>query len=356
MTNRIHGLYVQIDWCWLSLVLVLACLIFYVPDSDAAGATFQERCASTSVVRCVGFDSVSDISGTYGDNTGIMVGDVAPRIDSSIKSSGTGSLMFTIPSNSGSGASGAYFANFSKDLSVQFGENREFFIQWRQRFSPEFLSTTYRGGGWKQAIVGTGDQPGKLYASCTALETVVQNVSQRGFAQLYNSCTGSTSHGPYDPFQEPLPHADFSLQNARPTPYCLYSQGNTDPVSYFPPVGNCFGYFPSEWMTFQIGIRTGPRVNDEFVDSYVTLWIARENESSELAFEWGPYNLSAGTATDGQKFGKVWLLPYHTKKDSTQAHPVGYVWYDELIISTGRIPDPIDNFIRPNPPSNIAVQ
>ena len=82
---------------------------------------------------------------------------------------------------------------------MQFGENSEFYIQWRQRFSPEFLATKFAGGGgWKQVIIGTGDQPGTLSTSCSALETVVQNLLHRGFPQMYNSCTGSTSHGPYD--------------------------------------------------------------------------------------------------------------------------------------------------------------
>jgi hypothetical protein len=154
---------------------------------------------------------------------------------------------------------------------------------------------------------------------------------------MYNSCTGSTSHGAYDGFEEPFGGSDFKLQNGRPSPYCLYSQAST---GYFPPNGNCFGYFPNEWMTFQVHIKTGPRVNDEFTGSHVDLWIAREGQPSELALSWGPYNLTAGDPADDQKFGKVWLLPYHTDKDPTQAHPTGYVWYDELIVSRSRIADP----------------
>jgi hypothetical protein len=40
------------------------------------------------------------------------------------------------------------------------------------------------------------------------------------------------------------------------------------------------------------------------------------------------------------KYGKIWLLPYNTGKDPRQAHPTAYTWYDELIISKRRIPDP----------------
>jgi len=248
-------------------------------------------------------------------------------------------LKFTIPSNSGADTSGSFFTNFSSDLLTQFGENSEFFIQWRQRFSSEFLNTNFaNGNGWKQVIIGTGDKPGgTLFASCTSLETVVQNTFQRGFPQMYNSCSGSSSHRAFDSFEEPFGAIDFKLQNGRPSPYCLYSQSG---ANRFPPNGNCFGYFPDEWMTFQIRIKTGPRVNDEWTNSFVTLWIARENQGSELVINWGPYKLTAGSAAEDQKFGKVWFLPYNTNKGSSQVHPTGFTWYDELIISRTQIADP----------------
>src|SRR6266849_1204040 len=108
---------------------------------------FPTRCAQPGVIRCVGFENASDITGTYGDNSGITSGATTPSLDTSVKASGTSSLKFTIPSMSSADTSGSYFTNFSSDLSVQFGENQEFYIQWRQRFSPEFLNTFYQGGG-----------------------------------------------------------------------------------------------------------------------------------------------------------------------------------------------------------------
>ncbi len=304
---------------------------------SAAAVDFNKRCKQPGVIKCVGFDQSGDIKGQYGQPSGIMTGAREPTLDTNIKASGVSSLKFTVPSQSGANTSGSYFTNFADDLSVQFGENQEFFVQWRQRFSREFLTTQFRGGqGWKLAIITTGDQPRKPYASCTAIGVVVQSYYQKGFPILYNSCTGSTSHGPYHMFQEALP-SDFKLQNWRPAPYCLYSQVRS---SFFSPTGNCFGYAADEWMTFQVRIKTGPRVKDEFVDSYVSFWMARENQPSELIINWGPYNLTAGNPADNQRFGKVWLLPYHTGKDPTEAHPVAYVWYDELIISHFKIADP----------------
>ena len=106
------------------------------------------------------------------------------------------------------------------------------------------------------------------------------------------------------------------------------------------PTGNCFGYFPNEWMTFQIRIKTGPRMNDEWTNSFVTLWMAREGQPSQAVITWGPYNLSAGSAADNLKYGKVWLLPYQTNKDPSQATATAFTWYDELIISRTQIADP----------------
>ena len=312
--------------------------------------TFAERCAQPGVVKCVGFDSAADFStgsggtdGAYGSNSGIIPPSgttdyTRATMDTAVKASGNGSLKFTIPSNSGSDTSGTYFTNFSSDLSVQFGENSEFYIQWRQRFSPEFISTQYTGGGgWKQIIIGSGDQPNKTYSSCTSLETVVQNNYQKGFPKMYNSCTGSASHGPYDNFFERIRRLRFQAAERRGGALLPVL---AEPSSYFAPVGNCFGYVPNEWITFQVRIKTGPRVGDEFTNSYVTLWAAREGKASELVVDWGPYNLSAGSLAENQRFGKVWLLPYNTGKSAAQAHPTAYTWYDELVISRNKIADP----------------
>lgn len=308
-------------------------------QTAAAALDFKNRCAQPGVIKCVGFDRASDIGGRYPQPSGIMIGASEPVLDSRVKASGESALKFTIPSQSPANTSGSYFTNFADDLSVQFGENQEFFVQWRQRFSSEFLSTRYRGGkGWKLMIVGTGDQPGKPYASCTALEVVANTYHAGLFPILYNSCTGSTSHPAYDLFREPLPPYDFKIQNARPAPHCLYSQGATG--SFFPPAGNCFGYFPDEWMTFQLRIKTGPRIKDEFANSTISLWMARENQPSQLVIDFGRYPLSADDPASNQRFGKVWLLPYHTGKDPTEIHPVAYTWYDELIISRSKIDDP----------------
>jgi hypothetical protein len=321
--------------------------------SGNANADYQARCNAAGVVACVGFDASSDIVGNWGAPSGVLPNSkgIAPTLDTTVKASGNSSLMFTIPANASADTSGSYWTNFSKDFSKQFGQNSDFFVQWRERFSPEFLSSNPPGAlGWKQTIIGTGDvtgctestnASGQCSTSCSNLEIVTLDSYQQGFPRMYNSCSGSASHGPYDPFEEPYGVYDFKLQNAMPSPFCLYSQGQTNPATWFPPTGNCFGYFPNEWMTFQVEIQTGPWVNGEFQNSHVNLWIAREGQPSVQVFNWGPYNLSADPSSPtAQMYGKVWLLPYNTGRDPTVTNPVAYTWFDELIISAQKIADP----------------
>jgi hypothetical protein len=206
--------------------------------------------------------------------------------------------------------------------------------------TPEYINS----GNYKVIIIGTGDKPGctplqtatgKCYASCTAPDVVVQtSYNWYKYPTMYNSCSGSVSHGPYDSFTQSF-GSDYKTQNARPEPFCLYSQ--TVAQKQFPPTGNCFGYFPNEWMTFQIRLKTGPRVGNEFTNSFVNLWMAREGRPSEPVISWGPYNLSAGAPSDDEKYGKLWLLPY---TGSATFISDSYIWYDELIVSRAKIPDP----------------
>jgi len=128
-------------------------------------------------------------------------------------------------------------------------------------------------------------------------------------------------------------------------------------------VGNntgCFLYAPNEWMTFQVHVKIGTWYLNNNVfhrDSQIQLWAAREGQPSQLVIDTGLYasgqSPDPGTFTPNPnggfdlantsanaKYGKVWLLPYITAKDATQALPVSYVWYDDLIVSTQKIADP----------------
>lgn len=281
-------------------------------------ADFDVRCQAPGIIRCFGFDSQAAtdpyIHPPWGEKQkrGMVVTDV--------KASGAGSLRFEIPSNSGDDSSGSFKLNFADDLSVQFGEGEEFYVQWRQRFSPEFLNTYYEGGyGWKQITIGEGDRPGFFAPGCTQLEIVVQNVDQRGYPQMYHSC------------------------------------GDKD--GQFEQLGGGGEYRANEWMTFQVHVKIGKWYRNDgnyHADSTVQLWVSRDGQPSQLVVDQSPEQATvfglkipgSGTGYDianenpEARYGKVHLSPYHTRKSPSQSHPTGYVWYDELIVSTGRIQDP----------------
>lgn len=309
---------------WVSLLMtVVVALLFSgcaTKQTLTESASFDTRCHAPEVVRCIGFDSHEEtdryIYPPWGQTQkrGVVVADV--------KASGAGSLRFEVPSNSGANTSGSFSLNFAEDLSLQFGEGEEFYIQWRQRFSQEFLTTYYQGGlGWKQMVLGEGDRPGYYTPGCTQLEIVVSNSEQRGYPQMYHSCGGK------DGLFEPL----FVSRTVR--------------------------YVPNEWMTFLVHVKIGTWYRNDFdyhADSTIQLWVSREGQPSELVVDFSPEPATLfgfkipGTGSGYDiannnpvaKYGKVMLTVYHTGKDEAQSHPTGYVWYDELIISRAKIPDP----------------
>ncbi len=66
--------------------------------------------------------------------------------------------------------------------------------------------------------------------------------------------------------------------------------------------------------------------------SRVQLWV-----DGELAIDYKQAKIDWSGAS-GKGFGQFLLSPYSTNKDVSHVHPVGHVWYDDLIISTQPIP------------------
>jgi len=329
------------------------------PVPSPTTSDFATRCRAAGVVRCFGFESSADLRGPLEPNGAdptylAQAGEkTTPTLDTTIAASGQGSLRFDVPSLSSSNAAGAFYANFSDDLSVRFGENSEFYVQWRQRFNQAFIDTfftedwgdgkSHAQGGIKQIILSPGDTPIRTWDSCEANDLVLTTYYQHRIPVGYNSCVGSASHGAYAGFYESVPPgpSDWKLQNAT-SPACLYSQnqGSSDGPG-------CFVWRANEWMTFKVWVKLGPRnlTTGEFDNSEVKVWAAHAGQPSQLLIWWRPgipgyFPLTAGSAADDQRLGKVWLLPYMTGKDSTQVHPLCQTWYDDLIISRQDIADP----------------
>ena len=323
------------------------------PDAkSSADADFKSRCHAPGVVRCVPFDSRSDIAGhTNPDSTGVY----SPEIDTTVSASGRGSLKFTVPAFSVANSSGQYFTNFSDDLSVQFdslingdpkSKSDEFFIQWRQRFSPEMLVPFKGSNGWKQAIIGEGDRPDHRAYSCTDIDVVLENSAQFGIPRMYHSCGNKDDQ--YEQLSTNLGvdaqgNGLFSPQNA------ANGKDKCHLASGFPPkVPPCIGYKANQWMTFQIHIKVGTWYEDNskkyHKDSTVQLWVAEEGKPSVPVIDFSPENKTGydlvNTTMGKAKYGKIWLLPYQTNKDGQAPHDKAFTWYDELIISRQKIADP----------------
>ncbi len=363
------------SWCAASLMLVA---LLAAPSAVAQTSDFAARCAQAGVVKCVSFDTDADFNigsgnsqGGWGARSGILppygTSDFTRSgRDATMFASGGSSLRFTIPSNTGSDSSGSWFTNFSDDLSFQLSEGQEVYIQWRQRFSRTLLDTRYTdssgslANGWKLADVSAGDlatcTPAnagstRCPTSCWDFEVVLQNTGQRTLPQLYTNCSGPFPYRPLDGYT-----SNVTVQNVVA---CLY------PTFQSPP---CVKFFPDEWMTFQMHVKVGTWNQ---WNSTIQLWVAREGQPAVLVVDCSPTATNKCTngidsqASNGwylhnsdptYKVGKIWFTPYHTNKSSSQATPVAYTWYDDVIISRSRIADPGSSASRPNAPTGVVVQ
>jgi len=62
--------------------------------------------------------------------------------------------------------------------------------------------------------------------------------------------------------------------------------------------------------------------------SHVEWWV-----NGVKAGDWGTAKIAWGGG-DGDGLGQIMLTPVHTRKDPTQVHAEGYMWFDDLIVST----------------------
>ena len=314
------------------------------------GAVLAQKCARPGIVKCLGFDSPSDLHYTwpaatvcdtvfkgqknqyFGRNrqgwgntvAAVQNGQcVFPEIDAETVHSGAGSLKITIPSNSSADSGGQFMEVFKRDgdgspdgTYVGPGSplGSVLYFQFYQRFDDSFLSTDFRCldgecGGWKQAIWFGNPPKGN---SASSLEVTITNGWQRGVPQMYGQ----------------IGRDDYGIQDVRG---CKYNRGANHAGSGFEshvnyPEPLCVPYKADHWMEFTGRIEIRGQSNEP--SSRVQLWV-----DGQLAVDYSDARIDwSGTSGDG--FGQFLLSPYHTKKDDSQLHPAGHVWYDDLIIST----------------------
>jgi hypothetical protein len=341
--------------------------------------TFEQRCADPNVVLCDPLDggrasgaAISNrtknatlpeaLAGKYRDWRWCQsVSSGTPTMDRDTKASGSGALRFALPGNSKGGVAGNCQFNFTPDNSVQFGEGDTFFVQFRVRFSCEVLyvdcdprSPTYkqsrrqykaRNGSTalKVSIVNAGDHS-ELKSpmdSCTFQELVV-HVTREGTVEGYHSCGWYDGHsysmglhkksgsGLYD--KQPIRKS--RSDNVRGC-YTINPVSGAKLTSAW---HECIMWEADEWLTLtqQITIdRWSDKVSQERPTNNVRIWLARQGEQPKLVIDYD--RTLRRPEKPFMRYGKVWLVPFLTDKDPEEYHPMGYIWFDELIVSRGPI-------------------
>ena len=90
----------------------------------------------------------------------------------------------------------------------------------------------------------------------------------------------------------------------------------------------------------RIAVGTWQPDRDGARNSRVTIWAALEGQPQKVVIDHALYLRGPERFAPNSEYGKIWLLPFMTKKDPAEDHETGYVWYDELIVSTEFIADP----------------
>jgi len=329
---------------------------------------FVTRRSQPGVVRWVGMEApdLGTIDITSVNYPGPVKGCIqdidgySPVIDltKSASADGSGSLKFSVPENTAGTMSGDWWVNFSDDASVLFDEGDEFFIQWRQWFDGNAIayvgqvSPFPNNEGFKQCHIIAGDSPAiGNPSSCDLTEVVIQHFVNQPLPTMYHAC------GYFTPFESgistPWNASNFNIQNSRTIPgenkYCTRYVGGSYvsrlDQNQTPYVGNCFGYFANEWMMFKVAITLGAwgQISGNiwgWINSRIRLWIGRQGQASEpvIDFIFSLKGTGGGEFGARRKYGKLWLDTYY---QGAHTHPEYSIWYDEIIVSTDDIADPV---------------
>jgi hypothetical protein len=297
-----------------------------------SGIPFDERCAAPDVLACYGFDSAAETDPYLSDS-----GFSPPAFDGTTFAEGAGAIHMLVEAGSPADSSGSATVDFPEGV----GQGETLYVQWRQRFSPEFIDTTYTANGWKQILIHENTST----AGCSDSEIVVTNNGEdRDFPIVYHAC--NVFHSPVEnPVDGDIYEHD--LQPGGPT-RCLYGWMEdgldfTEPSDDVDEVA-CIAYQSDQWMTFQVVVHlnawcTGTTYEDCPEDSRIELWVTAEGTERIVAIDW-PIAFITTTDPATTRYNSLQLTPYNTNKDPAQSHPTAEVWYDSVIISRAPIADP----------------
>jgi chitodextrinase len=296
--------------------------------TTSAMQDFQNRCASPGVIVCQGFDDPAGIPSSNGPGSGAVAannGTSMPTQDTSITASGAGSLRFDIPTPAGTSNPDGYWRQLTQSsltagpsTAQLFGQNSTFYVQFRQRMSPAYVSNTWGGGTFfKQSIFATDS------STCGSQELTTVNGDSKGFPQMYSSCGA-------DSFIIDLGTGDFLLE-----------QGDSSTAGFnchYQSPTNCFFYQPNVWMTFTYEVHIGTwGLPNSSIQAWATVNGQPLAGHQFINIQNHVLNQDGGSVAKG--YNAIYLLSYFTGGYTGASGPAT-TWYDELIVSSQPIAAP----------------
>ena len=272
--------------------------------------------------------------------------------DCSIAADGC-SLKFAVLKGYKQGEPGWFDWNFSRDLSRTFGEGQEFYVQYRERLDPAMLigGNFPNGEGFKHDIITEGDISGKIAGDCSNSPgevVLVQDGNGATYPGLYHNCGfsgGSVAfiRSGYELIQlGGITGSNFLDQNIAGCPhYAGRGILISDPT--------CFKYVANEWFTVQIHVKVGLFGQP---NSVLEVWLAHQGKPAQLVINAADAALiNDGSGGASGKYGKIQLSAYNTAMSGSLVNTA--VWFDDLVVSTRRIPDP--DVATPNAPDSLNL-
>jgi len=270
-----------------------------------------------------------------------------------------GALHFAFKNGDFQAGPGWFNYNFCAALNCLYGQNSEFYVQYKERVSASALARSSWDGGftdWKMAILREGDNNTSQATNCSSTPTDIVLDSDAGhiasavmpwvYVNCGNAGTLNFLNSPFQPVQYPLTGGATDLldQPASGGPhYGSGVNGSTVPTSD----PTAWNFVAGEWFTIQAHVKIGTW---NTASSVIEMWACHQGQACRLVTNAADaaLNDAGGSVTD--KFGAIVLLPYAT--GATWLTNVDY-WYDDLIVSNRRIPDPDVN--TPNAPDSLSL-
>jgi hypothetical protein len=312
---------------------------------------FQSRCGTSGVIVCEGFDDPAEFvpsTGPQATNSGLYSNAGPTTIsvvqDTSIVSSGAGSLKFPIAANDGNNPNTVRQDNWvqlfcgahppASCTRQVFGPHTTFYVQFRYRVDSNYVNTDWeanQNGGSSPKIADIAS----FNSSCGQTELTTNNRGATGRPMMYTNCGSGNYGGIYA-----LPGTTNAAQTS--PPYAWQSSGAGSPgyeCDYPSTPGGlgCFTMPADTWMTFYYKIALG--TGNQVFDSQIKAWIGPDGQALQPFIDVTNFPL----AFDTPGYDAIFFNVYMTGFLKTATNPAANAWLDEVIVSTSPIPAPAVN-------------